>query len=168
MAQQGSLPHAIVQFSEAVDKMSKTILVPRRLMDLPDDSLLKLPQRYHMNGDCSLKDENKMDVQEGSSKVQCFEAGLFGVFKMLLAVKEEVFTGKQSEVEGCFTNHIQAIVDTLQQMTVLAGQVTNYYCEVCENGAANGFNDFKLLQHGMKSDKADLKAYREGKMKLIL
>lgn len=170
MTQQRTLPDAIIQFSEAVEKMNKTILVPRRLMDLPQDSLLKLPSLQE-NGDCSRNDKSSgMEIPKEKKTLtgkETFETGLFGVYQMLLAMKDEVFTGRQSDVDGSFRNHVQAIVDTFKHMTFLAEQITNCYCEVCENGAVNGVLEFDKMKQAIDSNSLEMKTYREKKMKLV-
>ena len=166
MTQRGSLPEAIIQFSEAVEKMNKTILVPRRLIDLPEDSLTKPPSRHHMNEDCS-KEENCQDSEMVKNyKKENVEAGLFGVYQMLLDVKEEVLTGRPAEVEGCFRVHVEAVLDALKHMTVLAQEVTSHYCEVCEDRASNG-SCCNFISPDMNGNDLGLKAYRERKKSWI-
>lgn len=125
MSQPRNLPDALLQFSEAIEKMNKTILVPRRLMDLPEVNLPTLPLKHHVCTDTSQRKNGEL-LENGEESVE----GLFGVYRMLQSMKDEVVTGRPTEVEGCFRYHMQAVLETLRHLTMVARDVTNHYCEI--------------------------------------
>ena len=146
MSQPRNLPDALLQFSEAIEKMNKTILVPRRLMDLSETDLTTLPSKQHVCTDNSQTKNGEL-VEDGEKSVE----GLFGVYRMLQSIKDEVVTGRPTEVEGCFRYHMQAVLETLKNLTMVARDVTNQYCEISGDPStslsnSNGHLDNSLPQ----------------------
>jgi len=135
MPEARNLLETLAEFSEAVEKMNKTILVPRRLMDLPEDDLPKLSPRLHRCAGDKAKGETGAIVEKGQ---EISNDGLFGVYQMLQQMKEEVLTGRQTEVDGCFRNHMMVIQETLQHLTAVAKQITSQYCKVSGDPASCG------------------------------
>ena len=130
MANHDNLPDVLGEFLKAIDEMSSTVMVPHRLVDIPEEN--QLPA-----GNCqcstSLARPSK-DLNDSS---------LYGTYHMLLDIKEEITTGKKTSTEGCFRSHVKAVMESMKYLTWLAKSLTENYCEkVCNEGTLLRSNSF--------------------------
>lgn len=129
MASRENLPDILNEFFKAIDEMNNTVLVPHRLVDIPEEN--ELPSGKCQ---CSKSTDNSM-VKPGK---ELEDSGLFGTYHMLLDIKEELTTGKPTSAEGCFRLHIKAVMESMKYLTWLAKSLTQNYCdEVYRGGEDN-------------------------------
>lgn len=96
---------AMNQFIRSVDDMDSTVLVPRRLMDIP---AVQLQQRARVNAD------DKEIVQENID--------LFNFYTMLVETRDEIKWGCRSKDES---NTVCPIVNQLQNFTRVLNNLTD-------------------------------------------
>ena len=143
MSQARNLPDALIQFTEAMEKMNKTVLVPRRLMDLSEESLLTLPSKHHVCTESSQRNDENLEVWEEKDS-------LFGVYQMLQGISDEIVTGRNTGTNNCFHYHMQAVPGTLKHLTTIAKEVTKHYCEISgdpENSLSNVHLAYSFSDH---------------------
>lgn len=145
------LPEVFIEFLKAVEDMNSTIMVPQFLVDLSEETLAVPASR-----ECS---NDKPDILAEPSGEY---SGLYGHYHMLLQIKDELTTGRETEVRGCFRNQIKSVVKSLQHFTSLAKALTQNYCQVCEGRSVptvrRVVSDSNLVEHG-----AELQAYKRRK-----
>lgn len=130
MASRENLPDVLSEFLTAIDDMSNTVLVPHRLVDIPEEN--ELPSG---NCQCSQSKDDSL-VKPGK---ELNDSGLYGTYHMLLDIKEELTTGKKTSAEGCFRSHLKAVMESMKYLTWLAKSLTKNYCdEVYRGGEDNG------------------------------
>lgn len=124
MEQRDNLPDVLSEFLKAVEEMSHTVMVPHRLVDIPEEN--KLPA-----GNCECSTSKDSPLVKPSKELN--DAGLYGTYHMLLDIKEEVTTGRKTSAEGCFRSHVKVVIESMKYLTWLAKSLTQNYCEAVYN-----------------------------------
>lgn len=123
MATRENLPDALSEFLQAINEMRNTVLVPHRLVDIPEGN-----ESPAGKCQCSISKDSSL-VKPGK---EVNDSGLYGTYHMLLDIEEELTTGKETSAEGCFRSHVKAVMDSMKYLTWLAKSLTQNYCEeVC-------------------------------------
>ncbi|KAJ7389520.1 positive regulation of ligase [Desmophyllum pertusum] len=129
MAARENLPDVLSEFLKAIEEMSHTVLVPHRLVDIPEEN--ELPTG---NCHCSTSKDGSL-VKPGK---ELNDSGLYGTYHMLLDIKEELTTGRKTSAEGCFRSHVKSVMESMKYLTWLAKSLTQNYCEEVSGGDSNG------------------------------
>ena len=101
---------AMNQFISSVDEMDSTVLVPRRLMDIPALQL-------------------KRTEDKGSSKILQDNNDLFKFFTMLVETRDEIRWGRPSTDES---SSVCPIVQQLQQFSRILHELTDMAVQIKE------------------------------------
>lgn len=126
MASNDNLRDSFGEFLNAIEEMSHTVMVPHLLLGISDEN--QLPPT---TGSCVCStDSNDNSIVKPSKELN--NSGLYGTYHMLLDIKEELTTGRESSAEGCFRSHVKVVMESMKQLTRLAKSLTQNYCEeVC-------------------------------------
>lgn len=130
MASRENLPDILNEFFKAIDEMNNTVLVPHRLVDIPEEN--ELP-----SGKCQCPTSTDNSLVKPGKELE--DSGLFGTYHMLLDIKEELTTGKPTSAEGCFRSHIKAVMESMKYLTGLARSLTQNYCYEVYRGGEDNF-----------------------------
>lgn len=123
MTSRENLPDALSEFLQAIDEMRNTVLVPHRLVDIPEENGLPA-------GKCQCSTSKDSSLVKPGKELN--DSGLYGTYHMLLDIKEELTTGKKTSAEGCFRSHVKVVMESMKHLTWLAKSLTQNYCEeVC-------------------------------------
>lgn len=114
-----SVISAMNQFLRSIDEMDSTVLVPRRLMDVPACQL----KDTDLKGELTINNDND----------------LFKFYTMLLDTRDEIlWGGKDSGSENCcpIVKQLEQFSRTLVDLTDIANQLKDRYeIDVTGNGA---------------------------------
>ncbi|XP_068704329.1 uncharacterized protein [Montipora foliosa] len=129
-----NLPDSLNEFLNAIEEMSNTVLVPQRLVDIPEEN--KLPV-----GNCPCA--TSKDIAPVKPSKELTDSSLYGTYHMLLDVKEELITGRKTSAPGCLRSHVRAVTEGMKYLTWLAKSLTQQYCdEVCSEAPQLRPNSF--------------------------
>ena len=129
-----SLPDSLNEFLKAIDEMSNTVLVPQRLVDIPEQKEIPI-------GNCPCTTSEDIVLVKPSKEMN--DSSLYGTYHMLLDVKEELITGRRTSAQGCLRSHVKAVTEGMKHLTILAKSLTQQYCdEVCNDGSQLRPNSF--------------------------
>lgn len=134
MAARDNLPDVLSEFLKAVEEMNNVVMVPHRLVDIPEPN--------NPAGNCQCSTSTDSPLVKPSKELH--GSSLYGTYHMLLDIKEELTTGKKTSAEGCFLSHVKVVMESMRYLTWLAKSLTQNYCEeVCnENGSQMRTNSF--------------------------
>lgn len=125
-----NLPDSLNEFFKTIEEMSNTVLVPQRLVDIPEEN--ELPACSTSRDGLLVKPSKELT-----------NSGLYGTYHMLLDVKEELITGRRTSTQGCLQSHVKAVTEGVKYLTWLAKALTQHYCnEVCNEGSQLRANSF--------------------------
>ena len=162
MANGGNLSDAFGQFLKAIEDMNNTVLVPQRLVDIPEGNVPSLGSNCQCTKDMWPNERTK-DLNG---------LGLYGTYQTLLEIREELTTGRETSATGCFGLHIQVVMETLRNLTWLAKSLTHFYCEeVCKelprmDPTITSFVDLEELERFNELN-SKLKALQNGRRKSV-
>lgn len=113
-----SVIYVMNQFLRSVDEMDSTVLVPRRLMDVPACQL----QGTNLEGELTLNNDND----------------LFKFYTMLLDTRNEIMWGRNDSENCPIANQLQQFSKTLVDLTDMANQLKDRYeNDITGNGSPN-------------------------------
>ena len=150
-----ALPDVFIDFLKAVEDMKSTVMVPHVLVDLSVDTLSNDKQ-------CREKGKEPPAVPSGE------ENGLYSRFQMLLRIKEELTSGHEiADVEAdTLRSQVRAVVESLDYFRSLANEITQSYCQVCEERSLGTFrrvSSESSLSTSALERAGQLRAYRQRK-----
>ncbi|XP_078384021.1 uncharacterized protein LOC144666454 [Oculina patagonica] len=153
MASRENLPDVLSEFFQAIDEMTNTVLVPHRLVDIPEEN--ELPA-----GKCQCSTSKDSSLVKPGKELN--DSGQYGTYHMLLDIKEELTTGKKTSAEGCFRSHVQVVMESMKYLTCLAKSLTQNYCEEVCSGDEGSDLGTKRFSYGAFEDLGKLNGMSSG------